>query len=979
MLRIALLAPFHAAFLGVFVLVAPATGQVPARPATVSEAPLPGGLRAALAAIGDSTAPDRAQFLAEFIRRIYDTPIGAKGDTRESALRSLLAQLKAGGQSTDTVPLPLSSSIWIDVVFRKQAKPDTLVASILESRNAALLYNGLLSLDDDSRAWMAQQPALIEEIASRRAAPFLIAAPGLRITAAGVQVPGGQAAEPVWQALVGHRPTEANDFVRALLSSDEGRLAFFFGAMAQLNPQEIQFAMALDLADARRRVDAGRRLYGVFERLWLGRALEQRVFVRPAFDPALLVSELGANGDDGPAVPGTRGFWSAVFAEERESPGKKPWKEPSGPITWDQPPDFPWLCEQVFKGDQPEYRRHFMMVLFASRHAAGVTKEAARDALEAIRAAGTYPALTATIERAGVSDLAVVAAAARRAAALTAIEDETRASRALAQYQGALAMITRAASRGTLTAESATKLVSSLAAIGVSDRGDYEGRIVAWLGAWLNANARPAQRTAAAGPAGDGSVDELYESASGPMEEDALRILSGKPAAAPRLLDWEGTRYRLDLPRAEAVRLTQSHGQSSRPYLSSAGAVMSVADALSDAGLTREAVQQQAQAFGRIWQTDPTAEATEDSPVEPLKGYGEASKALQRAARSGDVHAASRLAPALRVVADEFVARGLMEWAYAAALGPRDGISISAAEAASRHDFGTQQGAGLHAWQLPVAGNDVSGRWHVLGPLLGLDVALANFSLVSLSFKPPSIRPTLGEIDRRVFIDAVALVEPKSLSDSDRDAIAAAIRNGRARLAALRSSSDAIAIADAIPLSAQRRTLLSWTVEHDPTRIPSFLSPSELFWLGAADVRVDTLDAWGVPAGSRTGCLCVQVVRHRSWETFAGRWNTGMVASAFPDLNFRLAELLSDLHMPAALLAPVLTSATLDFVNSVTSRDQDDRRGLVEFVQALQVDRLEQYLALLTSDGPLVPVGDAPVVKDTRRLGATAHLWRLPQ
>jgi len=90
-----------------------------------------------------------------------------------------------------------------------------------------------------------------------------------------------------------------------------------------------------------------------------------------------------------------------------------------------------------------------------------------------------------------------------------------------------------------------------------------------------------------------------------------------------------------------------------------------------------------------------------------------------------------------------------------------------------------------------------------------------------------------------------------------------------------------------------------------------------------------------------------------------------MIASAFPDLNFRIAELLRDLHMPAALLAPVLMSATLDFINSTTSRDQDDHRGLVEFVQALQSDRVEQYLALLTTDGPLVPIGRTPAGKDS--------------
>jgi hypothetical protein len=63
--------------------------------------------------------------------------------------------------------------------------------------------------------------------------------------------------------------------------------------------------------------------------------------------------------------------------------------------------------------------------------------------------------------------------------------------------------------------------------------------------------------------------------------------------------------------------------------------------------------------------------------------------------------------------------------------------------------------------------------------------------------------------------------------------------------------------------------------------------------------------------------------------------------------------------MPAALLGPVLRSAAHDFVNGAISRDPDDWRGPAEFVQALRPEHLEQYLALLTTDGPLVPAGAA--------------------
>ena len=288
---------------------------------------------------------------------------------------------------------------------------------------------------------------------------------------------------------------------------------------------------------------------------------------------------------------------------------------------------------------------------------------------------------------------------------------------------------------------------------------------------------------------------------------------------------------------------------------------------------------------------------------------------------------------------------------------------MSAHDAASRHDFWFKSGSTGRrhgAWRLPSAGGDTRQGWRVVGSLLGLDVRLAEFSLVRLSAKPPPRRPSLNEDHRRVFIEGVALVESRGLTEADREAIVAAMQRGRARVAALRTPQEAIAIADEIGLSAARRNLLPWVLTHEPARLAAFLSPLELFWLGLEQAPLDErFQKWGAPGESRLGCLCLQMTDRRPWEQLAGRWGTGIFASGIPDLNLRLAELLGELGMPASLLGPVLASATLDLINSAVSRDQDDRRGLVEFVQGLSTDRVEQYLALLTSDGPLVAVGDA--------------------
>ena len=69
-----------------------------------------------------------------------------------------------------------------------------------------------------------------------------------------------------------------------------------------------------------------------------------------------------------------------------------------------------------------------------------------------------------------MTDIGTVAAAVRQAERISAIGDDERAGRALAQFQGALAMITRGASRGSLTPGAASALVLSLSAVAIELR-----------------------------------------------------------------------------------------------------------------------------------------------------------------------------------------------------------------------------------------------------------------------------------------------------------------------------------------------------------------------------------------------------------------------------------------------------------------------------------------------------------------------------
>ena len=189
------------------------------------------------------------------------------------------------------------------------------------------------------------------------------------------------------------------------------------------------------------------------------------------------------------------------------------------------------------------------------------------------------------------------------------------------------------------------------------------------------------------------------------------------------IVEWEGTRYRVDLARAEGIRLIKSLGSAPQAWLSSADAAVRLAAAVSEPGLTRDGLRRQAEALALAVEGDAEARA-EATPVPRLRQRGVIA-ALRRAAAAGDLGAAPRLAPGLRLLADELTARGLTELAYAAALGDRDGIALaagtrpSATISACGRGCGPVCAMGSAAVRAPMSQQ----RWRVSGALLGLESA----------------------------------------------------------------------------------------------------------------------------------------------------------------------------------------------------------------------------------------------------------------
>ena len=153
----------------------------------------------------------------------------------------------------------------------------------------------------------------------------------------------------------------------------------------------------------------------------------------------------------------------------------------------------------------------------------------------AVRSFAAYPMLMLTLERMGIRTPSIYAAGAQQAERLTDL-DQSRGSIALAQFQGALALLSRLTRVRTIDAATAERLARDLFASKLSD-GRYNGAITAWM----DERVRPAAIPVPIG----GSLDE------------AVLCRPGRPAwtGTPRAIEWEGQPYHVDVGGAELQRL----------------------------------------------------------------------------------------------------------------------------------------------------------------------------------------------------------------------------------------------------------------------------------------------------------------------------------------------------------------------------------------------------------------------------------------
>jgi len=288
--------------------------------------------------------------------------------------------------------------------------------------------------------------------------------------------------------------------------------------------------------------------------------------------------------------------------------------------------------------------------------------------------------------------------------------------------------------------------------------------------------------------------------------------------------------------------------------------------------------------------------------------------------------------------------------------GKPEGPALLGANVALRHDFGfgrrDGEGRSRAAWAQPRQDFQPGVPWHVVGSLVGLDVALAPLALHRLTMDGLASPPRLPSIEREAFAVNAALLDARRLSDSDRDEIVASIARGRARVNAVANPAEFEKMEAELALDGWRVRTARWVLQNEPASIENQFSLAELLRLGNAG---RPFDAWGASGLLSFGCVCARFPEPHTWRILAGRMQLPMMAASTVEMNLEMAQRLAELRLPAALLPSVLATAMQDFVDQAEPADSNDLAALAEYPRRISSNLMADYIsATATLDGPLV-------------------------
>jgi len=134
----------------------------------------------------------------------------------------------------DWAPVQFGVDTWKKAFYPKDEPPGGFAGALARDTRVAKLYTGLSAMDKDAaEAFLAGTD--LKTLADKYADVLSLFSSALALHQTHAAVPGGLAAEPIWEKMVGLSPARPGPFFRALIEKDDGKLLSFYATLAQLD------------------------------------------------------------------------------------------------------------------------------------------------------------------------------------------------------------------------------------------------------------------------------------------------------------------------------------------------------------------------------------------------------------------------------------------------------------------------------------------------------------------------------------------------------------------------------------------------------------------------------------------------------------------------------------------------------------------------------------------------------------------------
>ena len=256
-------------------------------------------------------------------------------------------------------------------------------------------------------------------------------------------------------------------------------------------------------------------------------------FKRAPHDLVSMLLRAQPQSTGAPAAPAWRALWARAF-DASDASGDLATRRATH--AHGESIDAAWLAETLLQGDVPSRSERLDQFAFGQRALASTGPADLSDALFVLRSLPRFRMLMLTLERIGVRRPALYAALTRLAEQISDLET-TRARAALANFQGAIALVERLVRVRSIDSSTAERLLEALALVPFKEERGFLGG----LAPWLRVELRHALRR-------DGGFEEiLVEALAGSADEASIESVS-----------WEGQQYRLDIAATERQRLRKA-------------------------------------------------------------------------------------------------------------------------------------------------------------------------------------------------------------------------------------------------------------------------------------------------------------------------------------------------------------------------------------------------------------------------------------